>query len=125
MFINKGQTLVALLFFMVIAITITTAAIVIVLVNADATTKLQQSTLAYYVAESGIENALLRILRDTNYAGETLAVGAGNATIQVVNNSGTYTITSSGKIGNFLHTIQAVAVYNNAALAVSSWKETF
>lgn len=119
---NQGQALVTLLFFMIFAITITSAAVVVVISNSLAASKFDQGNVTFYIAESGIENALMRLLRDPNYSGETLTIEGGNAIIQV---SGTNpkTITSQGTIGNFSRTIQVRVDYTNNILSVQSWKE--
>ncbi len=123
---NTGQTLMTLLFFVTIAITVTTAAIIAMYSNAQSATKVQQGAIAYYVAEGGIENALIRLLRDPTYTGETLPVGTGTAVITVTGSSSSYTITSKGTVGNFLRTIQVTAGYNSSnILTISSWQENF
>lgn len=119
---QRGQAIVTLLFFMIVAITITSGAIIIILTNSLSATKFDQGNETYYIAESGAENALIRLLRDPNYTGETLAIDSGNATISI---SGTNPkiITSIGKIDNFSRTIQITADYTNNILTVQSWKE--
>ena len=123
--VETGQALVTLLVFTVVAITITSAAVVIILTNSIGTSKLEQGTNAYYSAESGAENGLLRLLRDPNYAGETLAVGNASVVISVANSGSTYTITSDATLGNFIRSIQATATFVNNILTVDSWKEVF
>ena len=122
-FLQKGQALVTLLFFMVIGITITSAAVVVIVTNALSATRFEQGTDAYDIAESGAENALLRLLRNPFYTGETLPIGNGTATITVANN----TIISSGSaaFNNEIRTIQVNTVYNNGILTVTSWKEIY
>ncbi|HSW88742.1 MAG TPA: hypothetical protein VLG12_06290 [Candidatus Saccharimonadales bacterium] len=126
---EKGQTLVTLLFFMVIAITITTGAIIIIFVNTQAQTKVQQSQSAYYVAESGMENALMQSLRNPSYTGEVLTIGEGTASITAALTgsvqSGTFTATSTGTVGNFVRKIQVTGSYTNNVFTVQSWKEIF
>lgn len=126
---EKGQTLVTLLFFMVIALTITTAAIIIIFVNTQAQTKVQQSQSAYYVAESGMENALMEVIRNPSYAGETMTIGEGtdviSAALSGTTTSGTSTITSTGTVGSFVRKIQVVGLFTNNVFAVQSWKEIF
>ncbi len=119
-----GQALVTLLFFMVIALTITTTAILVMAINSLTASKLEQGSTAYSVAESGIENALLRLLRNPNYTGETLVVGSGSAQI-VVTGTTTKTITSTGTSGNFVRKIQVLVGYTNNILSITSWKETY
>lgn len=120
--LQKGQALITLLFFMVIAVTITTASVVILFVTTASTSKLEQGTRSYYVAESGIENALLRLLRDPSYAGETISVDDGSAVV-TVSGSSPYIITSVGEVGTFQRTIQAEADYSGGVLSVTDWRE--
>ncbi len=121
---QKGQVLVTLLFFMVIAIIITSAAVVVIFINNLSGTSLQQGNLSYYVAESGIENALLRLLRDPNYPGETLTIGSGTAVISVTGVNPKIA-TATGTLGNFVRKIQVTANYTNNILTVTSWKEIY
>src|SRR5690348_10136814 len=79
---NAGQALVTLLFFMVMGVTITSAAVVILLANISASSKVEQGTTAYYIAESGAEEGMLQVLRNPLYAGsETISVDGGMATM--------------------------------------------
>lgn len=124
----KGQALVTLIFFMVIATTITTAAILVITVNSLSGTRLQEGTIAYQVAQSGADNALIRILRNPSYTGETLNIGSGSATIQVVGSGTTaspYIITSEGKNGFYTKNVEVRAINENDTLSVISRKETF
>lgn len=128
-FLQQGQALVTLLFFVVIATTITSASVVVILNSSISTSKFEQGNVAYFVAESGVENALIRLLRNTKYCGEVLPVDVGSATITVVdtNNScngvSPFTITVVGKQGNFLRTIQVHVQYDVNGLSILSWKE--
>jgi len=121
----KGQALITLLFFTVIATTITSAAVMIILINSLNGTKFQQGNIAYEIAQSGLENAKLRLLRDANYNGEILPVGAGSATVTIAKNGTQYTILSKGQIGNFTRQIQLVASYSASLFTVSSQQEVF
>lgn len=120
----KGQALISLLFFTIVTVTIASAAVVINLVNALGTSTFQQGELAFYTAETGAENALLRLLRDPNYSGETLTVAEGSATV-IVSGTGEKTIVSKGRVGNFQRTIQVNVQLANNTLSVLSWKEIF
>lgn len=118
----QGQTLITLLFFVIITITITTAAVIMIIIDTKATSTYEDATLAYYVAESGAENAILRLLRDPNYIGETLPVGSGSATILVTGGS-SKTITSTGTLGNFTRKIQVQVQYTDNILSINSWND--
>lgn len=122
---TQGQALITLLFFTVIGVTITSAAVIVLLTNSASGTKLQQGVIAYEIAQSGAENAKLRLLRDPNYQGEVLPIGEGTATILVSSSSGTFTISSVGQIGNFKRKAEVTAVYEDYILTFSSIKEVY
>ncbi|EKD65052.1 MAG: hypothetical protein ACD_50C00205G0002 [uncultured bacterium] len=129
--LQRGQALVTLLFFMIIAITVTSAAVVIIFNNSVSAQKLEEGTLTYYIAQSGAENAILRLLRNPNYCGETLPIDTGTAAITVVDGAGgcngisPITVTSTGTSGDFQRKIQVVATYVSNVLTVTSWKEIY
>lgn len=120
---SSGQALVTLLFFTIIGMTIVSAAAVFVYENSQSASIAEQGTYAYYIAESGIEEALLQMLRDPNYVGtpalQPLSIGTGSVKIDV--DSGI--ITATGTYQNVVRKIQAKTVYNNSMLNISSWKE--
>ena len=120
--LQQGQTLVLLLIFMVVAIMITTASVAMIVTNIKATDKISQGTTAMDVAESGAENAVIKLLRDPAYTGETLPVGGGQAVITI---SGTNpkTILVKGTLNNFTRTIQVIVDTTNNISTVTSWKE--
>lgn len=119
---HSGQVLVSLLMFIIITIIITSAAVVIMVVNSESGSKTLLGDETYYVAESGAENALIRLLRDTSYTGEVLQVGQGTATINVTGTN-PQTITSTAVMGNFRRIIQVTVSYTNNILSVTSWQE--
>ena len=116
---QKGQVFVTLLFFVIIGITIISAETIVLFTNILSASTTEQGTNAYYVAESGIEEALLRLNRNPGYAGEVLTVGEGNAVIQVDNGI----ITATGTYANSIKKIQVQTVNNNGELKIVSWKE--
>lgn len=120
----KGQALVSLLFFIGIAVIVTSAAVVIIVTNNLAASKFELGNLAFGVAESGAENALLKLLRDPNYTGETLAVGGGDAII-TVGGGAQKVITIQGTVNDFVRTIEVRVSYTDNVLSVTSWKEIF
>lgn len=121
-FYKKGQTLVTLLVFSVVAMTVATAAVAIMINVSQGTNRVEGTITATQVAESGAENALLRLLRNPSYTGETLPVGDGNAVIAVTGTS-TKTITSTGTLDNHTKTIQVTVTFTNGIMSVSSWRE--
>lgn len=120
---KKGQTLVLLLIFMAMAITITTAAVVVIIANSQMGSKWEQGETALAVAESGAENALLRLLRDPSYAGETLTVGPGSATIVVSGANPTVNVT--GRVGDFTRQVRVTTTFAGGILTVNTWNEVW
>lgn len=122
---NQGQALVTLLFFIIVAITIASAATVIIVINSMAATKFQEGSLAYYVAESGMENAILRFLRDpVNYTSESVPISGGTAAITVISGN-PVEITSVGTLGNFSRKIRVQVNNFGGTYTISSWKEIY
>lgn len=120
---NSGQTLVVLLVFMVVAITVISAAVVVTVISSQSTSIFSLGEGAFAISESGAENALMRLLRDPDYSGETLVVGNGTAIISVSNNGNNKIITSVGINGNYTRTIEIVTSYTNNVLTITSWRE--
>ena len=119
---QKGQTLVMLLILMTTGIIITSAAVILIIVNSQAASKFSLGEDAYAIAESGAENAILRLIRNPSYTGETLTVGNGSATITVTGSS-TKTIISEGVRGDFRRKVQVVGGYVNNIFTPTSWTE--
>jgi hypothetical protein len=121
---KPGQTLVVLMIFMTMAITVTSMAVVLIVNNTQAASRIEQGLIAYNIAESGMENALMRLLRNPSYTGETLTINSGTATITVTG-SDPMTVLSIGRWNNFTRRIQATASYVDGIMSVSSWGEVY
>ena len=121
-FSQHGQVLTSLLYFVVVAVIVTSAAVAVIVVNANASNATQEGAVALGIAESGVENALLRLLRDPEYRGETLTVGDGLAVVTLSGND-PITVDSKGSVGGFTRQIEAHVSYVNNKLFVTSWKE--
>lgn len=115
--------MITMLYIMVVGILVTTGAAFAVISNTQAATTYELGALAQQVAESGLENALLRLIRDSSYTGETFVITAGQtATVTVATNAGTI-VTSSGSVGSSVRQVQAEIHYNDGILTIDSWKE--
>jgi hypothetical protein len=79
---------------------------------------------AVLIAESAAENALLRLLRDPSYTGETLTIDGGTATI-VVTGSGNKTIDVTTSVGSTVKTLRVQTTDVNGITTVSSWNEIY
>lgn len=118
---QSGQTLVILLVYMVIAIIVTTAAVSIMISNSRGTDSVLQGTTALDIAESGAETAMIKLLRNNLYTGETITVNGGTAVVTV--DTASKTVLSKGTLNNFTRIIQVVYDISNNVLTVVSWKE--
>ena len=120
---QSGQTLVALLIFTMIVISLSSVAVAITISNVRSNNAFAGGGQALAYAESGAENALQRLLRDPGYTGGTISFAHGTATISV---SGTTakTIVSQGTSGNHRRTVTVTANHTNNMLTPASWSET-
>ncbi len=119
---RRGQGLVILIVFVAMAMTVISSAVTTNVINSVSTTRSQEGEVALNVAESGIENAMLRLLRDSSYTGETLAIGSDTATITVTGTN-PKTIVSTGTVGAYKRTITVTATENAGVLEITSWSE--
>jgi Tfp pilus assembly protein PilX len=119
---QRGQALVVLLFYMIIAITLTSAAVAVSITNSIATMQEEEGNHALETAESGIDNALLRLLRNRSFTGETFSV-AGGSSATTVNGDLTKTIVSTGTVGNVSKIVQVTVSFNNGIMQITSWQE--
>ena len=125
---QQGQALITLLFFMVIGVTLLTAAAIVTLGNVSSTTSAEQGTIAYYNAEAGIEDALLQSLRypagsTTPYTGTNgtpISFSNGSATVSANLTAGI--IFSTGVYQSAQRTIKVTLSYTTGQ-KVASWQE--
>lgn len=120
---QSGQTLVALLSFMTVAITITTAATLITVESIKTTTIYSIGNTALSLAETGAENALLRLARDPAYSGESLNIAGGTAIISISPSLPSKTITSEAVVGDTRRKVQVQVTLANNQVTITSWKE--
>lgn len=110
---------------MILAIIMTTMAVALVSINATAASQVEQGDMAWKLAESGADNALLRLMRNPAYSGtETFTLDSGKVTATV---SGTnpIIIMSEGKQGEFVRKASVSASFVNTVLTIYSWREVF
>ena len=108
---------------MMLAIMITATSIAITVINLQGGTGLNNGEIALNDATTGAENALEQLERNPGYAGETMTLTDGTATITVSGTS-TKTIVSVGAFGNFSRTVTVTASYASNIITETSWVET-
>lgn len=120
---SKGQAVITVIFIAVIGMFIATGAIFSV-ANALESSSIQElGSSAFQAAESGIEYSMLRLMRDPNYVGGTIQVGANGLCVVTITGSPEITIQSIGTVGFVSRKIIATVHYNNLVLVIDSWKE--
>jgi hypothetical protein len=119
---QRGQTLVLLLVFVMVTIAITTAATFIIATNSLSATNVSEGLATKQMAEAGAEKALLQLLRNPNYKGETFSLDTGTITASVSGTT-TLTINSTAVNGNYVKRVEVKATYSNNVLIPVSWKD--
>lgn len=119
---HKGQVLVTLLVFVLVAMTVITSIITTVIANTRSASTIQNGTSVYYVAEAGAENALIQLLRNPDYTGETMPVDGGIAEITVTGTT-SKVITVVGQRNNLTRKIQVTVSYTDNQIVINSWQE--
>lgn len=120
---SSGQTVIVLLIFMMLAITLAVSATAVIIINTRSNISYENGEQALQNAQTGIENALIGLERDATYSGETMTLSSGTATITV---SGTapYTIVSVGVSGGLARTVTATATITSGVATLNTWSET-
>jgi len=118
-YVQSGQTLVALLFFVMIGIIATSAATIMLFTNLLSGQKFENSEIVRQSADAGGEKALLQLLRDPNYLGETFVIEDDEVTI-VVAGTTNKTIDVTSVNGNTEKKIVITASLINNILTVVS-----
>ena len=123
---RQGNILITVIIFMFIATLVITAAVVTILSSSTSVSKVEQGQMAYQAAESGMDEAVIQLLRNPGYTGSQTNIPTGQSTFNLtVSGGATKTIDSWGKYGAFIRHIQTTASYNVGALSVNPWQEVF
>lgn len=121
--LQKGQTLIVLLVFMVVAITITTSSAFIVANNSRAVGTFESGLIVSQAAEAGAEVGLIKLIRNPFYTGETLNIDDIDVTVNVVGTD-PYIVSSEAIWEGYIKRVEVRAVYSeDGILSVISWKE--
>lgn len=120
---HGGQALVSLLVFMVIGIIIAGAAVTVTIINSQSTAGYLLGEQALAAADSGVENALMQLLRNHGYSGETLTLGNMSAIITVIGTGSSRTILSEGISQNVHRKVQVTASFSGTVLTINTWAE--
>lgn len=121
----KSQAMITLVIFVAIGMIIISGAIVMIGVNTLAVSSTEKSLIVKQAAESGMENALLRLLRDPTYTGETLAADVNGypTTITVTGDLINKTVISTATSLTFQRKIITKIDYTGNVMKVIHWED--
>lgn len=119
---KSGQALTSLLIIMFVGLTIIATSSALINTSLSSTASLLEANDALVVAESGAEDALLKILRKPSYIGGTLAFDIGQASVSIASTN-PFTFVSKGTVGQHQRSIRVIINNNNGIMTVNSWKE--
>lgn len=119
---QNGSALVTILVFVAVAMTVTTGAIIVSVINTQGISKASRSITIKQNVDSAGELSALELLRNPNYTGETVTIQSTPITITV---TGTTTKTTNvyNTSGNFIRKIQIIGDYTDNIYSINSWKE--
>lgn len=118
----SGQALTSLLIIMFVGLSIITTSVGLINTNMSSTSSLLEANEALTIAESGAEDALLKILRNPSYAGGTLPINGGLATISIASTN-PYIFISTGTVGKHQRSVRVTINNTGGITTISSWKE--
>lgn len=119
--LSRGQAMIMMLYIMVIGVIVTTGAVYALFNNTAVASMDELGMLAHSAAESGIENALLRLIRDPTYVGETVTFDTQRSAVVTVASASPQVITSVGITGRVTRKVQTAVQYNSGILTIVSW----
>ncbi len=120
---QSGSILTALIVFVAIGLLITTSATVLLADQMLLGEKDARSASLIYTAESGAENAILRLLRDPSYTGEQLLTADGLTIDIEVQPGSPIVVTSRVETSNLTRSVQVELTRLNGVLEVQSWQQ--
>ncbi len=119
---QQGNALITLIIFVAVGITVTTSAVVVSIINTQGLSKMAQSEVSLMSAEGGAENAILRLLRNPEYTGESLNIGLGTDTINVTGTTDKV-IVSEGNYNSFTRKVRVNGTFVSNQLNITDWLE--
>ncbi len=120
---QAGMALVTTIIFAAIGIIAIVAGITMTSTTSQSNQQFLQGQQALIIAESGAENALLRLLRNPDYQQETLTIGGRTARIEVTEDLSTKNIEVVGEYKLARRKIKIITSDESGMLTINSWEE--
>lgn len=120
---QKGQALISILLIMSLAVLVVSSALVSTSLSKTAGIS-TESDRVLYSAETGVEEALIKLLRDPNYQTDSFTFDGVLVNIRIENpNPNQVTITSEALADNLKRTVEVLATFEDNILTITNWKQ--
>lgn len=120
---QRGQALLVVTLIGVIALIAVVSATTLLISELKKSTVTTRGLAEYQITYGVLENALLRLLRDPNWAGETVTLGTSTCVVTVTGALSAKTIETSCTDGNYVRNITASAAFEDGIMSVSTITE--
>lgn len=123
---KSGQALVGLLSFMAVGVIVISAAVVTTLVNTQTTSSYFLAERNFAFAESGAEDANLRLLRNPNFTNSTTTYSLFSPTVSViigVSGASSKTITVTAQFEGLMRKFQTTGSFSGTVFTPATWQE--
>ncbi|MBU1970320.1 hypothetical protein KJ605_00875, partial [Patescibacteria group bacterium] len=118
-----GQILTSVLVFVAFGLSVIALSAALTIISMQNTAKYPQSEQALGFAELGVEEAMLRLIRDPAYAGGALLIEDASIFLEISGDAETKTITSNASYSGFNKKVQVQVSLANHKLTLLSWKQ--
>lgn len=119
---KPGHILVVILVLMVVGITIVAMSLALVISTTQSLGGAMTADRVHAAAEGGIENAILKLLRDPTYTGEEMIVDDLPVTLAVTRGTQTV-IVATAESGAFTQRYRVVLERISGVLTIISWQQ--
>jgi hypothetical protein len=122
---QKGQALISILLVMAMAVLVFSSALVSTSLSKTAGISTESDKILYS-AETGVEEALIKLLRDPNYTGETINnLGGVSVTVSVTPtlNPNEMLIRSGASSNDIIRTVEVLVEFTDNILTITNWKQ--
>lgn len=120
---QPGNILVVVLVLMVVGITIVSMSLALVITTSQSMGGAMESDRMRAAVEGGIENAILKLLRNPSYAGESMVID-GVAVVVTVTQGAQTTIIATATSGEYKQRYRVLLERISGVLTVVSWQQT-
>lgn len=124
---QSGQAMISILLVLALSLIFITTTAMIYLTEGDLSFNTKKSNEIYYNGEAALEDAIMKLVRNSNYSGETLTLDDGSAIISVVLGPGpdqkTINVKSISNSGKYIRNLSAVVGTGGRIISLVSWRE--